>query len=274
MGHSPWLIPLGFAVGTLGTLIGAGGGFVLVPALLLLYPDAAPETVTAISLAVVFVNAASGTWAYARTSRIDYRSGLLFAAATVPGAIAAVLTIDLVPRRGFDAIFGIVMIAAAIYLSLHRERVPSEAKAGGKCLISRRMVDAYGIAHSYCFDVRLGVGLSLLVGYISSLLGIGGGIIHVPALIRLLDFPVHIATATSQFILGIMALTGTIAHVASGSFSKGGLLGTVYLGAGALFGAQAGAALAARVRGGLIIRILAVALALVGIRILIMALTR
>jgi uncharacterized membrane protein YfcA len=58
-----WLIPLGFVIGAYGTLIGAGGGFVLVPILLLLYPQAAPETLTSISLAV---NALSGkihgTW--------------------------------------------------------------------------------------------------------------------------------------------------------------------------------------------------------------------
>jgi uncharacterized membrane protein YfcA len=60
-----WLIPLGLLIGMLGTLIGAGGGFVLLPVLLLLYPDADPDTVTSISLAVVFFNALSGSWAYA-----------------------------------------------------------------------------------------------------------------------------------------------------------------------------------------------------------------
>lgn len=50
-----WLIPLGFVVGAFGTLIGAGGGFILVPVLLLMYPDKSPETITSISLAVVFL---------------------------------------------------------------------------------------------------------------------------------------------------------------------------------------------------------------------------
>jgi len=74
-----WLIPLGLLIGTLGTLIGAGGGFVLLPVLLLLYPGADPETVTSISLAVVFFNALSGSWAYARMRRIDYTSGWRYA---------------------------------------------------------------------------------------------------------------------------------------------------------------------------------------------------
>jgi len=71
-----WLVPLGILIGTFGTLIGAGGGFLLAPVLLLAYPDESPEIITSISLAVVFLNALSGSVAYARMRRIDYRSGL------------------------------------------------------------------------------------------------------------------------------------------------------------------------------------------------------
>ncbi|MDD3643576.1 MAG: sulfite exporter TauE/SafE family protein, partial [Candidatus Krumholzibacteria bacterium] len=190
MGELLWLIPLGFAVGTLGTLIGAGGGFVLMPVLLLLYPESDPGTVTAVSLAVVCLNTASGSWAYARARRIDFRSGLLFAAATIPGAVAGALTTDWIPRRGFNGIFGVVMIAAAAYLVLHRPRGPATARGAAARLTTRALVDAYGIEHRYSYSMRLGMWISLLVGYLSSLLGIGGGVIHVPALLRLLDFPV------------------------------------------------------------------------------------
>jgi uncharacterized membrane protein YfcA len=68
------LIALGFGVGAYGTLIGAGGGFVLMPILLLLYPDDRPELLTSISLAVVFFNTLSGSEAYAMMKRIDYRT--------------------------------------------------------------------------------------------------------------------------------------------------------------------------------------------------------
>lgn len=86
------LISLGFIVGTYGTLIGAGGGFVLMPILLILYPRESADRLTAISLAVVFFNALSGSGAYARMKRIDYKSGLMFAAATIPGAIIGALS--------------------------------------------------------------------------------------------------------------------------------------------------------------------------------------
>ena len=116
----------------------------------------------------------------------------------------------------------------------------------------------------------MGVGLSAVVGYISSLLGIGGGIIHVPALIRLLNFPVHIATATSHFMLVIIALTGTVVHILAGSYSHG-VHRTIALAVGVLLGAQLGALLSKRMKGRWIIQSLAIALGFVGLRILMIA---
>jgi uncharacterized membrane protein YfcA len=267
------LIPLGIIVGAFGTLIGAGGGFVLVPVLLFLYPHANPETITSISLAVVFFNALSGSWTYAQMRRIDYKSGLLLAAATIPGAIIGALTTQSISRRLFDAVLGLLMIVAAVYLSVRPIEANKPTKERERRHIDRRVVEKNGTVHAFSYDLRLGMGLSLFVGYVSSLLGIGGGIVHVPALVRILNFPVHIATATSHFILAIMALTGTIVHIATRSFSHGGVWRTIYLSIGVLLGAQVGAVLSTRVRGVWIIRGLAVALGLVGMRILIMALT-
>lgn len=265
-------VALGLGLGAVGTIIGVGGGFILVPVLLLLYPHWRPETITSISLAVIFFNALSGSWAYARMKRIDYKSGLLFAMATIPGAIVGALTTDYIPRRLFDGGFGLLMIAAAAYLFFHRvdESKPPVKKSSRH--LTRRVVEANGKAHVFSYDVRVGMGLSTLVGYLSSLLGIGGGIIHVPVLVRLLNFPVHIATATSHFILAIMALTGTIVHISTGSLAKDNIRLTICVVIGVLFGAQGGAALSNHMRGRWIIRALAIALLFVGIRILIQAL--
>ena len=111
----------------------------------------------------------------------------------------------------------------------------------------------------------------MVVGFLSSLLGIGGGIIHVPVLSQLLGFPVHVATATSHFVLAIMALAGSLVHLATGELRPG--LGRVAaLAAGVLIGAQVGARLSSRVHGVWIMRGLAVALGFVGLRILLAAL--
>ena len=269
-----WLLPLGLLIGAFGTLIGAGGGFILVPILLLLYPNEGTEIITAISLAVVFFNALSGSFAYARMKRVDYRSGIVFSIATIPGAILGALSTAYVPRRAFDLVFGVLMIAAAIVLWLTAEEKPptnsnvvSAPKAAGSRLTERHLVDAEGTHYRYAFDLRIGVVLSVFVGYLSSLLGIGGGIVHVPALAHWLNFPVHIATATSHFVLAVMALTGTLVHVATGVFAHGAKR-TAILAIGVLIGAQAGAWMSNRVGGKSIIRALAVALAFVGLRLI------
>jgi uncharacterized membrane protein YfcA len=276
LNHYLWLLPLGLVVGCFGTLIGAGGGFILVPILLLIYPNEKTDFITSISLAVVFFNALSGSIAYARMKRVDYKSGIIFSIATIPGAILGALSTAFIPRRAFDVIFGVSMMFAAVYLWAtarddHAAKVGKHARHRRPMIAAhmtdRRLVDADGVEYRYAFDARVGIVLSIFVGFLSSLLGVGGGFIHVPALNRLLDFPVHVATATSHFVLAIMALTGTLVHIAGGAFVHG-VRRTALLAAGVIVGAQFGAALSNRVGGKMIIRGLAVALALVGLRLI------
>jgi uncharacterized membrane protein YfcA len=87
------LVLLGIGVGGVGTLVGAGGGFLLTPVLLLVYPHDSPRTITAISLAAVWANSTSGTLAYARQRRIDLRNGVVFGIATLPGAVGGALLV-------------------------------------------------------------------------------------------------------------------------------------------------------------------------------------
>ncbi len=263
-----FLVVLGVVVGTNGTLIGAGRGFLLVPVLLFMYPHEKPATVTTISLAVVFFNALSGSVAYGRMRRIDFKSGALFAIATVPGAVLGALAVSFVSRGLFSVVFGavLVVISALSFLSV-REKISPDRPASVFWKI-RTLVDQFGQRHTYAFDLRIGLALSFVVGFLSSLLGIGGGIVHVPALIHLLHFPVHIATATSQFVLVVTSLTGSAVHVAAGELTPGtGLVRVLLLSAGVLPGAQIGARLAMHVRGTWIIRLLALALTLVGLRL-------
>ena len=210
------------------------------PLLLLLHPKASPEQLTAISLAVVFFNALAGSESYAMMRRIDYKSGLMFAAATIPGAIMGALHTSIVPRRLFDGIFGVILLAAALFLFLRPMVKTHQAKHHPHHPnISRHMVSAAGDTFDYNFNPLVGIGISFVVGYASSFLGIGGGIIHVPALIYFLDFPVHIATATSHFILAVMALTGTLVHIWTGNFHEGARQ-TLSLSIGVLLGAPIG----------------------------------
>ena len=270
-----WLFPLGLAIGAFGTLIGAGGGFILVPILLIVYPDENTELITSISLAVVFFNALSGSFAYARMKRIDFKSGIVFAVATIPGAILGAISVAYVPRQVFDIVFGVIMIAAGafLWLSAKEDHAHGSVKAAAtnasnstSKLTFRDFIDADGVRYHYAYNPVIGIVLSIFVGFVSSLLGVGGGFIHVPALSRLLNFPVHVATATSHFVLAVMALTGTIVHIVNGAFEHG-VRRTAILAVGVLIGAQIGARLSNRIGGKSIIRGLALALVFVGLRL-------
>jgi uncharacterized protein len=240
---------VGVGVGAFGTLIGAGGGFILTPILLLLYPHDSAQTLTAISLTAVFFNAASGSVAYARQRRIDFRSGMVFAAATLPGAVGGALVVGAVSRHVFDGIMGAVLGLLAAWL-LAGERWPLPGPKGH--LERRELVDRAGERYLYSVPVRRGALYSLGVGFVSSFLGIGGGVIHVPLLVR-----------------AIMAGAGTLTHIGLGSFAHGhGVRRTLALSAGVVVGAQLGAHVSLRLRGAVIQWLLGAALLALSARLL------
>ena len=124
------LVLLGFAVGAFGTLVGAGGGFILAPVLLILYPHDSAQELSSISIAVVFFNALSGSVAYARQRRIDLRVGGILGAATLPGSIAGALLVSHVPRRAFDIVMAVVLALLAVWLLASKDRPPRTPKPG------------------------------------------------------------------------------------------------------------------------------------------------
>lgn len=247
------LAPLGLLVGAFGTLVGAGGGAVLVPVLLILLPHETPATITAISLATVFFNAYSGTIAYMRMGRVEYRLGTILTSASLPGAVIGVLLVRHVSRGVFDPLFGVLLLSLGSLLLARPLGTHLETHVDGPSTNRQSLIGAIGSAY---------------IAVLSSLMGIGGGIMHVPFLIRVLRIPPHNATATSHFVLTFVALAATVTHVAMGEFNHG-LPETMYLAVGVMMGAPIGAAASVRMKGSLIVRSLAVALCLVGLRLLV-----
>jgi uncharacterized membrane protein YfcA len=262
------LVVLGFAVGTYGTIIGLGGGFIMVPILLFLYPDYDPEEITAISLAVVCANTISGSIAYARQGRIDYVTGAIFAAASAPGVIAGVFLVEVVPERAFTIVLALMLLALAALAMRGMPRTVRPPLRGPGVIV--RTFSAPEGTYRYGYRLWQGVILSAGVGLVSSLFGIGGGAIHVPAMISLLHIPVQFAVATSQFILAFMSGGGTIIHLANGTLAGDQLTKTVALAAGTIPGAQTGAWLARRMRPRTVVVLLTAALLLLSARLLIL----
>lgn len=258
---------IGIFIGVFGTIIGVAGGFLLVPILFFLYPEETPATITSITLTVAFFNAFSGSIAYGRLKRIDYRSGLLFSGVAIPGAVLGAYIIEFLSRGVFQYVFGALLIVVSAYLLLRPEKKIT-ADFLLKWPSGRHITDKQGNSYSYSFNLPLALAIALVVGIISGLLGIGGGIIHVPAMTQLFFFPIHIATATSHFVVAISTFAAIITHIIAGTFSSD--IGRVaVLSAGAVIGAQFGARVSQRVKGSLIVRLLAIGLAIVALRLLI-----
>jgi uncharacterized membrane protein YfcA len=260
------LLLVGVVVGTIGTLVGAGGGFLLVPVLLFLYPDDPPGVITSTSLAIVFINSVSGSIAYGLQRRIDYKVGIVLALAAVPGAVAGALLATNINRGPFTIVFGLALLAVALLLFRRptaRERSGDDTARGWR----RTLEDRAGHIYHYAVPLPLALPLSAAVGLFSSLLGIGGGFIQVPMFILLFSFPTYIATATSQFMLAIMSLSGTATHLFAGDFADAARR-TIVLAPGVIIGSQFGAWLSRRMRPAAISRLLAVLLAIVAVRML------
>lgn len=243
----------GLLLGGFGTLIGAGGGFLLVPALALWLPLEDTERLSALSLAVVFCNALSGTIAYSRRGLVHARSALIYAAAGIPGAIAGTFVAPLLPRTTFDLVLGCFLLAMAIVLTWRTLHKPHTEVHNWQGPTPRQLL--------------IGALVSTFVGFLASLLGIGGGIIHVPLLAYVLAYPVHRATATSHAVLAITVGIASAINIYDGRLAGQWHL-AIPLAVGVVIGAQIGAALAKRVHAKWIILALCGAILLVSGRLI------
>lgn len=260
-----WLIPIGLFTGAYASLVGLGGGFIIVPLLLLMYPNEGPAFATSISLAVVFVNGLSGTWAYARMKRINYRIGIMLALGTIPGAVLGAMTTTHIPRRLFELFFGLLLIALTISLL----KKPRNSKAKQAASATQAATSAEDEPPSY--NLALALTMSVGVGFLASLLGVGGGILFIPFMLYIMRLPIHLATATSMFVLMITSLSATLSHLFAGELSRG-VEEMVSLAIGVAVGAQVGAYLSNRVNAVWLIRALALALGVTGLKFVLSAL--
>lgn len=180
------------------------------------------------------------------------------------------LVVGAVSRSLFDLLMAAVLAALAAWLLAGEPR--GRRRLRGR-LTHRAMTDNYGTTFEYDVPLRRGIVYSTVVGFVSSFLGIGGGVIHVPLLVRALGFPVHLATATSHFVLAIIAGSGAVTHVVSGSFAHGhGLRRALALSVGVVGGAQLGARLSLRASGRAVEALLGVALLALAARLAVAAL--
>ena len=267
IGQSAVLAGLGLSVGAVGAMVGVGGGFLIVPALLFLYPDATPAQVTSISLTAVFFNALSASVGYRRKRTQDFRTALILIAIAAPAAISGAFITRVIDRAPFETIFGAALVLGAFYLLARSalERRPSEPSRTGR---SRVIVQRDGERFEYRVNEPLAASVAPFAGFFAGFFGIGGGIVNVPFMIIALRIPARVAAATSQVELTVASAAALAVHLAAdvGESDRWALAGIV--GLGTLLGAQVGVRLASRVSARLVLGILGAGLLFAGARLL------
>jgi uncharacterized membrane protein YfcA len=261
---------LGVAVGTLGALVGLGGGFILVPILIVLFPEDSTATITSISLTLVLMNAISATASNVRARRIDHRTALLLIVGAVPAAVIGSMAAGNVSRESFQAAFGVLLLVGSGYILWRSIKASPEVDTLHEP--NREIRERRGPIYRFYVNGLLAGIVSPIAGFMSSFFGIGGGVVHMPALVYIMKIPTRVASATTLAVLVPTSFAGILSHLLAGQFDEGwrraGLLGL-----GAIVGGQLGVYLGRRVNQRVILFILSLGLAAVGIRQLLTSLS-
>jgi uncharacterized protein len=237
------LAAVGLAAGTLGSMLGVGGGIIMVPALTFL--NLPPTQAASTSLIAVMSTSVSSTIEYSRQKRIDYPLGLQMAASAIPGGVLGAILSEYLQEDSFKLCFGILLILTGLYIS-SKNSVLKDHRAKRRSLPLQVAV----------------FGASFGAGVISSLFGVGGGIVFVPSMLLVLGLTMHRAAPTSQLTLMMTAIAGVFTHSVLGHPDY---LQAIALSAGAFVGAQIGARLSRITKEVLLQRLLGIILMAVAI---------
>ena len=219
-----WLIPLGFIGGFIGSIIGFGGGIIIVPVLIIAGFN--PSLAASSSLFATCSNAIASTISYSRVFSVDYNLGLRFALLAIFGIILGAYASTYIQSEEYRVLLVILLFISSGYILI------------GKKLTSAKKLDGKTV-------LLLSVIVSVFAGVISSFFGIGGGIVFMPFLLVAFSFNMNKATAVSQFALAIISISGIIIHSLLGTPE---LIYGILLALGAFAGGMTGARLAVRIQ--------------------------
>ncbi|MFC7366076.1 MULTISPECIES: sulfite exporter TauE/SafE family protein [Bhargavaea] len=257
----------GLFAGIVGALVGLGGGVILVPAALYFgitlgwVPGLTPQRIVGLSVIMMIFIGLSSTLSYMKSKTVDYRSGLIFFAGSIPGTILGAYVNKGLDLPSFNLYFGILLIFLSVLLLVRKHLKPVRwFVEHGRALTFR---DSEGTVHKYGYPVWFAVMLTFGVGFASGLFGIGGGSIIVPAMILLFLFPPHVAVGTSMFMVFLSAIVNAASHISLGNVPW---LYTLPVVPAAYIGAKVGAALNKRLNSEALVTALRIILLITGIR--------
>ncbi len=256
------------AAGTLGTMLGLGGGVILVPVLTLVFRLDLETAVAASAIAVV-ANSISGSGVYLRARLTNVRLALVLLVPMSFGALAGGLLVVSLPEAVTKSLFALLLFYVVYVMA--RRRAPVIAASSVEI---RLPPDPHGLAGRYqdtsvnqIVDYvprgfRIGIPVSSLAGVASGMFGIGGGPITVPLLTLVMGVPVKAAASTSSFMVGLTASASALIYYTHGSVNPRVSVAAVF---GIVVGARLGARLSSRIHPARLTQVFVVVLLLLAV---------
>ncbi|HYN48621.1 MAG TPA: sulfite exporter TauE/SafE family protein [Candidatus Nanopelagicales bacterium] len=272
----------GFGAGIFGSLLGLGGGILIVPLLTVGFGVPFREAV-GVSLVCVIVTSSAAAGVFLERHTANLRLGMLLEVFTASGALLGGLVAFLLPERVLAGLFAALLAYTALsMLRRGRAQVASPSLPAG--------VDGPGAAHDAGPDTRAprrsladevagpgylprrlgaGAGGSVGAGVMSALLGVGGGIVKVPLMHLVMGVPLKVATATSNLMIGVTAAASAIVYLLRGGIDPY-IAGPTAVGvfAGAMVGSRLAARIDVRILRLLFVGVLALTAAQMALRAL------
>lgn len=266
--NDPFLyyVLIGAAAGTLGSMVGLGGGIIMVPALTILLGTDIKNAISASLISLVATSVMSVS-VFTKKQLVHFKLGLILVSTTIIGSFAgSYIGVYLEPKI-LMLLFAFLMILSAIMLFKNlRAPLRLTAQTPIKKQTQEGFLDILGTMRSELSGevetfrvrrVRLNIILSTFAGCISGLLGVGGGIIQVPMMHLIGGVPIKVASATSSFMIGFTGLAGAIVYFIYDQFD---LVMTSALIIGIIGGSYLGSKIAMRVKSKSLIILLLIVL--------------
>jgi uncharacterized membrane protein YfcA len=266
------LAGVGAVAGCLGSLAGIGGGILVVPALAILFRIDLHAAIATSLVSVVATSTAAGS-VYVGSGLANMRLGMALEVSTTIGGLTGGLLAMVVPQHFLGGLFAVMTAVTAVLMLRGNKEGEAEASASKEKAIGGHedpgtLAGAYvdplsGALHPYRAErLLVGSAVALCAGAVSGLLGVGGGFLKVPAMTLGMKVPLRVAAATSNFMIGVTAISSLFVYFARGQV-RPGLASAVAL--GVVAGSLAGTKLAARAPVNVLRWVLAALLALVAV---------
>jgi len=271
----------GVFAGLIGSMLGVGGGFMIVPILTMALNIPIQYAIGA-SLVSIVINSCTATAVYIRGHVTNLKLGLLLSTMLIPGAVAGAFLGSKLPAQALSIIFGVLLLYVAYSMIPRKQRLLSDAVLEKRRLVAEKahaphawLDDSYydpAVDQEVSYQVHrpvLGMATSFFGGMVSSMLGIGGGIINVPVMSQLMKIPIKATIATSSLLLVFTTMTGSLIYAYNG-YVDPYIVAPLCI--GVFIGARVGATFAHRARGRVLMITFAVLIVLTSILMILKAL--